>query len=661
MTSIKSRFVINTLVLVVSIVLFVVIYFPAQQRDQSIVAYKKELGAISKTLALAVAIGMEDDNYQSLQFAFDFARNDERLAFIAVTDTAHQIIAAYPTDINVNLEKKSTASIEHIAQKDTLINRASIHLAGQHFGYIYLAHSLSKLNAQIVSSRNRTMLVGGLLLVGSLLVVYIIASMLTRPIQQLTLATQTLASGDYSVRAQIVSRDEAGVLASHFNTMAATIANNTELLERRVEERTMALKEANSSLQLHTAELNSAKEALEQHATQLSETIDELRIAKEKAEDATRAKSEFLANMSHEIRTPMNGVIGMASLLSYTELDGTQLEYVDIIRSSGESLLSVINDILDFSKIEAGRIEIEHEPFDFVSCIEDAINAISHAALTKKLALTSFIASDVPATVAGDITRLRQILVNLLSNAVKFTQQGYIHVRVDIEEKQDTACKAHFSITDTGIGISEAQLGRIFESFSQADASMTRKFGGTGLGLAISKELSILMGGEMWAESEIAKGTTFHFTIRLKPPSEETFYEPRFNSIPQSCNMLVITDKPETGKALLQQLNAWNISAHHVQTLEEAISLLDHGSIFDIILYDAEAPRKNAQVTRLNDAALQLHPTTFICTKSLDQTHYQAPLKDAVMLTKPIKPTEFYAVLERHFSMNNLSSVPPRG
>ncbi|MEZ4591320.1 MAG: PAS domain S-box protein [Chloroflexota bacterium] len=339
--------------------------------------------------------------------------------------------------------------------------------------------------------------------------------------------------------------------------------------------------------------------------------------ARDQALEATRLKSEFLANMSHEIRTPLNAVIGMTSLVLDTPLNADQQDYIETIRSSSEVLLALINDILDFSKIEAGKMELEKRPFYLRNCVEEAIGIVSNKASEKGLPLSYIIKARVPNHVVGDIGRLRQVLVNLLSNAIKFTDAG--EVKLTVSQSPQAADNAHpdklvlqFSVQDTGIGILPEQLDRLFKSFSQVDASATRKHGGTGLGLAISKQLVEMMGGHIWLESEFGRGSTFYFTIATEnvaaaqnraaqarqrqtallaaqptavpPPPDATLGQKH------PLRILVAEDNRVNQKVALSILARLGYQADIANNGEEAVAALRERP-YDVILMDVQMPQ----------------------------------------------------------------------
>jgi|GEM_PF-3359855 len=456
---------------------------------------------------------------------------------------------------------------------------------------------------------------------------------LVNRLQQLTNGMRDIAAGNFGrIEALPQGEDEIGILSSTFLAMSEQIRLQIETIEQE----------------------------------------------RKKAEIANRTKSQFLANMSHEIRTPMNGVIGMTTLLLETQLTREQYDYVNTVRTSGESLLTIINDILDFSKIESGNMVLEEYPFELRVCIEETLDLLAVKAAEKELDLLYLIEDNVPVFIKSDMTRLRQILVNLVNNAIKFTDEGEIFISVSVISTHETIVELKFAVKDTGIGISKTGCSKLFQDFSQVDAATNRKYEGTGLGLAICKRLSALMGGQIWVESEPNRGSTFFFTIKVSIAEKQ----PRRylnQKIPELNNIkvLIVDDNATNRKVLERQCENWGMQPYLASSGMEALKAIEQGNTFKLAILDLHMPEMDGMQLAVAIKSLKLAESLpLIMLSSIgkpDQTNdlfirylskpiRQSNLFDSLIsvCSNSIKEKEVFSIKKSTLDVNMAKKMPLR-
>jgi signal transduction histidine kinase/CheY-like chemotaxis protein len=636
---------------------FACLGFEVYERASFRAGMTSELSVLADTLGANTAATLAFDDPKSAQEILGAARAEPHVVAASLYDTHGGSFAEYRrAGVSSAFLTPAFQSDGARYARDSLTLYRSISLGGEKVGGIAIISDLEALRAKTRQFRR----ISAIVLLISVVTTFIVSSWLlrltTEPILQLAaIAGQVSVHEDYSLRAIPGTDDEIGTLISSFNQML-----------QRIQERDSALQGAKDQLERRVQERT---EELQNEVNERKQAEAEMRRARDAAQEASRAKSEFLANMSHEIRTPLNGVMGMTDLALDTQLTKEQREYLETAKMSADSLLTVINDILDFSKIEAGKIELEESDFNLRDSLESTLKTLALRADEKGLELLCDVASDVPEIVQGDATRLRQIIVNLVGNAVKFTNRGEVALRVEVEIASTRDCVLQFTVADTGIGIPDEKRKLIFEPFSQADTSTTRKYGGSGLGLTISTRFVEMMGGRIWVESEVGRGSQFHFTAHLRR-AEANLIEPGTMASPEilrGVKVLVVDDNGTNRRILEGMLRRWAMDPTSVEGGKKALAQLyaarEVGDPFALILTDMHMPGMDgfAFVNEIRQRPELTAATIMMLTSAGhrgDATRCQE-LGVSACLLKPIRQSELREALAKALGANRQQAIVP--
>ncbi len=670
MKSIASKFNALTIFLIMLTMLVSGGYIIWQHQLNAFSSFSKQGEQIAAMLSKDIEYGVYTENQQAIAQGLQSLAGNSDIAYVRVSNKSHQALveknylnlSALPSMRNDNiLEQIGTNYFTDTRDKKEYINIITpVYMQAQTadpsfleavpadkapeiIGYVQLGLSQERIYRDSQQFMLQVLLVAPLIIAVGILLTLWQTRRIIKPIKQLVQATHAISQGDFGKQLQLSSNDEFAELANEFNGMSQELAHyqlqaakQRETLEVQVAQRT-------HDLQQKTAE-----------AYQLAD----------QAQAASKAKSEFLATMSHEIRTPMNGVLGMTELLINTQLTTRQKHLAETAYRSAESLLGVINNILDFSKIEAGKLQLNLNDFDLRAMLEETAEILASQAHHKNLEFVLNLPLDLSGIVRGDAERLRQVLINLLGNAIKFTQAGEVQLKVSrLPSDVDRQKHLLFEVSDTGTGIESQQQQAIFESFTQADGSITRRYGGTGLGLTISKQLVELMGGQLQVHSQVGEGSRFYFDLKLELSAQQRL-EKADVSVLQGINILVVDDSPTNREILHDQLSYWGVRcvcvASGVQALEHLQASLLQNKRYQMILLDWHMPEMDGLALAKAIKEEPSFPSIPMVMLSSDNVFINSNKEQdygiSYFLTKPVIQQKLLACLLKVFGQAKLRS-----
>ena len=662
---IKSRILLIAVVPTLVISLLMGLYF-ITARMQDLDSSLRERGyTITRQLAYASEYAVVSANDNVLQRLVHTARdtgNDvaavaiydaqkRRLAFSGTKDKVALLdLGDEPLPADLGWEEHEAGLILHVPIVSQLLpvselpeDQLRLHEREQLLGYVGVLMTRD----QAALRQYQTLFASGLIVVLGVSLGLVLAQRMARtvttPVINLAQAVNWIKDGKFETRVTTGATGELKALETGINAMARSLEQGHEEMQQNIEQATADLRQTLETIEVQNIELD---------------------LARKQALEASRVKSEFLANMSHEIRTPMNGVIGFAELLLKTELNPRQHDFLETIHKSARNLLSIIDDILDFSKIEAGKMVLEQSPLDLRACIEEVLAMLAPAAHAKSLELTALVYSDVPANLLGDPVRVRQVVTNLVNNAIKFTETGSVVVRVMLEKDEAERALLCVNVTDTGIGLSPEEKKLLFQAFSQADTTTTRRFGGTGLGLVISKKLVEKMGGEIGLDSTPGQGSTFWFTLSCRKSTELESY-PRPDPCLAELPVLLYEPRPTTALALSHQFNYWGLSLREIKSESQLLDALASAGVryCCVVLGVHDIDAEDELVAEAIRTARSQHDCpVLVLLNSTDQNQQNRihELGASLILAKPVSRQALFTALKQLMLHEGPSTHTPR-